>query len=198
MCQVRKTALREIRILKQLKHDHIVDLLEVFREDNRIFLVFEQLNRTILDELQGRNDYSGIEPLEAKKIIWQMLKACDFMHSHNIVHRDFKPENMLLSRNGVLKICDFGFARQLTTENIKEGVPLTEYVSTRWYRAPELLVGAPVYTHAVDVWAIGCIYVELVTGSAIFSGDSDFEMLKLIIKMFSGSEKLPQDLRQTF
>ena len=109
--QVRKTALREIRILKQLKHDHIVDLLEVFREDNRIFLVFEQLNRTILDELQGRNDYSGIEPLEAKKIIWQMLKACDFMHSHNIVHRDFKPENMLLSRNGVLKICDFGFAR---------------------------------------------------------------------------------------
>ena len=196
--QVRKTALREIRILKQLKHDHIVDLLEVFREDNRIFLVFEQLNRTILDELQGRKDYSGIEPLEAKKIIWQMLKACDFMHSHNIVHRDFKPENMLLSRNGVLKICDFGFARQLTHANITEKVPLTEYVSTRWYRAPELLVGAPTYTHAVDVWAIGCIFVELVTGSAIFSGDSDFEMLKMIIKMFTGSEKLPDELRSVF
>ncbi len=75
---------------------------------------------------------------------------------------------------------------------------LTEYVSTRWYRAPELLVGAPVYTHAVDVWAIGCIFVELVTGSAIFSGDSDLDMLKLIIKMFNGSEKLPDDLRQTF
>lgn len=75
---------------------------------------------------------------------------------------------------------------------------LTEYVSTRWYRAPELLVGAPVYTHAVDVWAIGCIFVELVTGSAIFSGDSDLDMLKLIIKMFNGSEKLPEDLRQTF
>ena len=127
-----------------------------------------------------------------------MLKACDFMHSHNIVHRDFKPENMLLSRNGVLKICDFGFARQLTAQNIQEQVPLTEYVSTRWYRAPELLVGAPTYTHAVDVWAIGCIFVELVTGSALFTGDSDFEMLKLIIQMFSGSEKLPQDLRQTF
>ena len=86
------------------------------------------------------------------------------MHSHNIVHRDFKPENMLLSRNGVLKICDFGFARQLTHANIKDGITLTDYVSTRWYRAPELLVGAPTYTHAIDVWAIGCIFVELLTG----------------------------------
>ena len=77
-------------------------------------------------------------------------------------------------------------------------MPLTEYVSTRWSRAPELLVGAPAYTHAVDVWAIGCIFVELVTGSAIFSGDSDFEMLKMIIKMFTGSEKLPKDLREVF
>jgi len=127
-----------------------------------------------------------------------MLKACDFMHSHNIVHRDFKPENMLLSRNGVLKICDFGFARQLTRENINEGVTLTEYVSTRWYRAPELLVGAPAYTHSVDVWAIGCIFVELITGSALFSGDSDFEMLKLIILMFTGSEQLPEELRRIF
>ena len=68
---------------------------------------------------------------------------------------------------------------------------LTEYVSTRWYRAPELLVGTPTYTHAVDVWAIGCIFVELVSGQALFTGDSDFEMIKLIIQMFDGSEKLP-------
>ena len=71
---------------------------------------------------------------------------------------------MLLSRNGVLKICDFGFARQLTDSDIREGVTLTEYVSTRWYRSPELLVGSTSYQHAVDVWAIGCIFVELVTG----------------------------------
>lgn len=77
-------------------------------------------------------------------------------------------------------------------------MPLTEYVSTRWYRAPELLVGASSYTHAVDVWAIGCIFVELVTGSAIFTGDSDFDMLKLIIQMFTGSEKLTEELRATF
>jgi len=94
--------------------------MEVFREDNRIYLVFEQLNRTILDEIQGQSNQQGIDHLEAKKIIWQMLKACDFMHAHNVVHRDFKPENMLLSRNGVLKICDFGFARQLQEVDIKE------------------------------------------------------------------------------
>jgi len=141
---------------------------------------------------------SGIEPLEAKKIIWQMLKACDFMHSHNIVHRDFKPENMLLSRNGVLKICDFGFARQLLQTDVVQGTPLTEYVSTRWYRAPELLVGLPNYTNAVDVWAIGCIFVELVTGQALFTGDTDFEMLKLIMQMFHGSEELSPNLKQAF
>lgn len=127
-----------------------------------------------------------------------MLKACDFMHAHNIVHRDFKPENMLLSKNGVLKICDFGFARQLHENDIKEGITLTDYVSTRWYRAPELLVGSCTYTHKVDVWAIGCIFAELVTGRALFPGESDYNMLQLVTQMFNGSETFPQDLQQIF
>ena len=120
-----------------------------------------------------------------------MLKACDFMHAHNIVHRDFKPENMLLSKNGVLKICDFGFARQLHESDIKEAITLTDYVSTSWYRAPELLVGSSTYTHKVDVWAIGCIFVELVTGRALFTGESDYNMMQLVIQMFNGSETFP-------
>ena len=98
----------------------------------------------------------------------------------------------------MLKICDFGFARQLTSAEIKAGTALTEYVSTRWYRSPELLVGSNTYQHAVDVWAIGCIFVELVTGQALFTGDSDYEMLKLIMRMFSGSEELPQNLKEIF
>ena len=110
---VRKTALREIRILKQLRHDHIVFLIEVFRHDNHIFLVFEQLSRTILEELDGLKSYKGIDPIEAQKIIWQLLKAVSFIHMKQIIHRDIKPENMLLSQNGVLKICDFGFARSI-------------------------------------------------------------------------------------
>lgn len=82
---------------------------------------------------------------------------------------------MLLSKNGVLKICDFGFARSIIKGENKE---FTDYVSTRWYRAPELLVGDRNYGKAVDVWAIGCIFVELLTGNPLFTGDSDYETLK--------------------
>lgn len=141
---------------------------------------------------------NGVEHLEAKKIIWQMLKACDFMHAHHIVHRDFKPENMLLSKNGVLKICDFGFARQLHESDLRDGMTLTDYVSTRWYRAPELLVGSSTYDHKVDVWAIGCIFAELVTGRALFAGDSDIDMLRLVLRMFQSAEQFPTELSTIF
>lgn len=102
---------------------------------------------------------------------------------------------MLLSKNGVLKICDFGFARTLIKP---ENVQFTDYVSTRWYRAPELLVGDTNYGKAVDVWAIGCIFMELITGKPLFPGDSDYEMIKLIMQTFKGSEEMPERLKQAF
>ena len=102
---------------------------------------------------------------------------------------------MLLSKNGVLKICDFGFARTLIKA---ENALFTDYVSTRWYRAPELLVGDTAYGKAVDIWAIGCIYVELVTGRPLFTGDSDYDMLKLVLRTFKGSESLPERLKNIF
>ena len=107
------------------------------------------------------------------------------MHNKNIIHRDYKPENMLLSKNGVLKICDFGFARHISQPDWSDSekpLILTDYVSTRWYRAPELLVGAQSYSKPVDIWAIGCIFYELVSGRALFTGDSDLQMLKLILQ----------------
>lgn len=96
---------------------------------------------------------------------------------------------MLLSKNGVLKICDFGFARTIIKS---EKAKFTDYVSTRWYRAPELLVGDTNYGKAVDVWAIGCIFVELVTGRPLFTGDTDYETLKQVLQCFKGSEDLPE------
>ncbi len=99
----------------------------------------------------------------------------------------------MLSKNNVLKICDFGYARLLAQHG-----PLTDYVSTRWYRAPELLVNYPIYECAIDVWAVGCIFVELLTGKPLFNGKNEIDMLRMILKMFQGSEDLPLDLQQTF
>ncbi|GLD96184.1 hypothetical protein PINS_up004862 [Pythium insidiosum] len=110
--------------------------------------------------------------------MWQLVRAIHFCHQHNIIHRDIKPENLLVSRNGVLKLCDFGFARPLAGP----GAKYTEYVSTRWYRAPELLVGDVSYGKAVDVWSIGCMFAEITTGLPLFPGDSDIDQLYHIIK----------------
>ena len=117
-----------------------------------------------------------------------MLLALKHMHACKIVHRDVKPENMLLTKNGILKMCDLGSARLHDPQT-----PMTEYVSTRWYRAPELLINAR-YDAKIDIWAVGCIFVEMLTGKALFNGKNDQDMLRLVLKMFQGSEELPQTL----
>ena len=116
-----------------------------------------------------------------------MVKALDFLHSHDIVHRDVKPENLLVNKTGLLKVCDFGFARS-TLSN--QSAVYTDYVSTRWYRSPELLVGDANYDKTVDIWAIGCIYAEMFNGMPLFPGDSDLHTLKLILDMFGDDQTL--------
>ncbi|ETK91021.1 CMGC/CDKL protein kinase [Phytophthora nicotianae] len=186
--QVKKTALREIKILKQLKHENIVSLLEVFRMKGKLYLVFEFVEKTILEEIERHPD--GLDPLTLKNLMWQLVRAITFCHQHNIIHRDIKPENLLVSRNGVLKLCDFGFARPLASA----GAKYTEYVSTRWYRAPELLVGDVSYGKAVDVWSIGCMFAEIATGLPLFPGDSDIDQLYHIIRCLGHITSRQQDL----
>ncbi|KAI9007356.1 kinase-like domain-containing protein [Gaertneriomyces semiglobifer] len=181
--QIRKTALREVRMLKQLKNDNIVNLIEVFRRKGKLYLVFEHLDHTILEELDkhphGLSD--NRETGTVRKCMWQLLKAMDYLHSHNVIHRDIKPENILVSVNGVLKLCDFGFARTLGRPG--PGAKYTDYVATRWYRAPELLVGDTEYGKAVDIWATGCIFSEILTGQPLFPGDTDIDQLYRIMKI---------------
>lgn len=204
--QVRKTALREVRILKvrslhirptsrpsqsernsngalrfahrsqQLKHDNIVSLIEVFRRKGKLYLVFEFMESTILEELEKHPN--GLDATECKKCIYQLLRSIGYCHSNNIIHRDIKPENLLLSKHGILKLCDFGFARPLGGP----GARYTDYVATRWYRSPELLVGDTQYGRGVDVWAIGCMFAEIHTGLPLFPGESDIDQLFHILR----------------
>ena len=174
--QVRKTALREVRLLKQLRHENVVRLTEVFRRKGKLYLVFEYVERTILEDLEQHMD--GLSAEETKRLMWQLVKSILYCHSHRILHRDIKPENLLISKDGVLKLCDFGFARPQGGP----GAKYSEYVATRWYRAPELLVGDQKYGRGVDVWAIGCMFVEIATGQPLFPGESDVDQLWLIMK----------------
>ncbi|XP_059143125.1 cyclin-dependent kinase-like 1 isoform X2 [Physella acuta] len=173
---IKKIAMREIRMLKQLKHPNLVNLIEVFRRRKRLHLVFEYVDHTVLNELDRYP--RGVPEKMVQRIIYQTLLAVNFCHQHNTIHRDVKPENILITRQGQVKLCDFGFARVLTGP----GGEYTDYVATRWYRSPELLVGDTQYGPPVDVWAIGCVFAELLTGQAIWPGRSDVDQLYLIRK----------------
>ena len=186
--QTRKTSLREVRVLKQLRHDNVVGLLDVFRRKGKLHIVFEYIEKTILEVLDTTP--RGIDALSVKKYMYQLLRGLEFCHSQNIIHRDVKPENILISERGTLKICDFGFARPMSS-----GGKYTDYVATRWYRAPELLVGDVEYGKGVDVWAVGCIFSEISTGQPLFPGESDYDQLAHILRCCG---KIPQRFVQIF
>ncbi|XP_019727984.1 cyclin-dependent kinase-like 1 [Hippocampus comes] len=173
---IRKIALREIRMLKQLKHGNLVNLIEVFRRKRKLHLVFEYCDHTVLHELDRHPQ--GVPEHLAKSITWQTLQAVNFCHKHNCIHRDVKPENILITKQHIIKLCDFGFARILTGPCDS----YTDYVATRWYRAPELLVGDTQYGPPVDVWAVGCVFAELLSGIPLWPGKSDMDQLYLIRK----------------
>uniref|UniRef100_A0A8D8H2M1 cyclin-dependent kinase n=2 Tax=Culex pipiens TaxID=7175 RepID=A0A8D8H2M1_CULPI len=170
---IRKIALREIRLLKNLKHSNLVCLLEVFRRKRRLHLVFEFCEHTVLHELERHPE--GCPDNLTKQITFQTIQGVAYCHHAGCLHRDIKPENILLTAQGQVKLCDFGFARMLSP-----GENYTDYVATRWYRAPELLVGDTQYGTPVDVWAIGCVFAELVRGDALWPGRSDVDQLFLI------------------
>ena len=117
----------------------------------------------------------GLDQELIKIYIFQLIKAIKYCHDHEIVHRDIKPENLLVNflPDTSLKLCDFGFARTVQARNSQ----LTDYVATRWYRAPELLLGIGNYGKPVDIWAIGCIMGELIDAQPLFPGESDIDQL---------------------
>jgi cyclin-dependent kinase-like len=175
---LRKTALREVKLLRLLRHGNIVSLIEAFRRKGKLYLVFEYVEKNLLEVLEEQPQ--GLDPGLVRHYIFQLCQAIHWCHSNEVVHRDIKPENLLIDvAHRQLKLCDFGFARLLNNPHEE----LTDYVATRWYRAPELLLGSTQYSFSVDLWAIGCIMGEITDGQPLFPGESEVDQLYIIQKI---------------
>jgi len=157
--------LREVQSLKKLNHSNIVKLKEVIRENDELFFVFEYMSENLYETMKARTKM--LPEATVRNMTCQILQGLSFMHKHGFFHRDIKPEN-LLCRGEQVKIADFGLARE-----IRSRPPFTEYVSTRWYRAPEVLLRSTSYNSPIDLWAVGTIMAELFTLRPLFPGASE-------------------------
>jgi len=196
---VPSTAIREISLLRELQHPNIVNLKDVVHQNQKLYLVFEFLDQ----DLKKYMDYVGknLHTMLVKSYVQQLLKGIAFCHAHRVLHRDLKPQNLLIDKKGVLKLADFGLARAF-------GIPVRTYtheVVTLWYRAPEILLGGKEYSTPVDMWSVGCIFAEMATRTPLFPGDSEIDQLYRIFralgtpneKIWPGVSNYP-DYRTTF
>lgn len=174
---------REIMFLQELNgHENIVRLLNVLKADNDqdIYLICDYMESDLHAVIRA----NILEEIHKQYIIYQLLKALKYMHSGSMLHRDIKPSNILLNSDCQVKVCDFGLARSevQSIDNAQNPV-LTDYVATRWYRAPEILLGSTSYTKGVDLWSVGCISGELLSGKPIFPGTSTMNQLERIMEV---------------
>ena len=187
---VQKTMKRELAMLQMLHHENVVEFQESFVSKGNFFLVFEYVEKNLLEVLE--ESPHGLSPKLIRSLVYQMCKAVDYLHKNNMIHRDVKPENLLIDEKLNLKLCDFGFARKVKLNKNNNNVDtMTDYVATRWYRSPELLLSGGIYGPEVDYWAIGCIMGELADGNPMFPGEDEVDQLDCIIKILGN---LPENL----
>ncbi|CAH9096112.1 unnamed protein product [Cuscuta europaea] len=174
--------LREVKLLRLLRHPDIVEIKRIMippsrRDFKDIYVVFELMESDLHQVIKANDD---LTQEHHRFFLYQMLRALKYMHTANVYHRDLKPKNILANANCKLKICDFGLAR-VAFSDTPTTVFWTDYVATRWYRAPELCGSFfSKYTPAIDIWSIGCIFAEVLTGKPLFPGKSVIHQLELI------------------
>eukprot|EP00794_Sanderia_malayensis_P004769 gene4769-5396_t len=162
--------LREVKSLRKLNHANVVKLKEVVRESDQLYFVFEYMKENLYQLMKNRDRL--FPESVVRNITYQMLLGVAFMHKNGYFHRDMKPENVLCSGPEIVKIADLGLARE-----IRSRPPYTDYVSTRWYRAPEVLLRSTNYSSPIDIFAIGCIMAETYTLRPLFPGSSEVDMI---------------------
>jgi len=176
------TAIREIALLKELQHPNIVRIHDVIHTNKKLILVFEYVDYDLKKFLHTYD--KGIDMKAVKSLLYQLLRGIAHCHQSKVLHRDLKPQNLLVSQEGILKLGDFGLARAF-------GIPVKNYtneVVTLWYRAPDILLGSKNYSTSVDIWSIGCIFVEMLNQKPLFPGSSEQDQLKKIFKIMGAPE----------
>jgi len=172
---------REIKILMHFHHENIIDIRNLLTaktiQDMKDLYIVQALMETDLHKL-CKSQKLSLE--HVCYFLYQILRGLKYIHSANVIHRDLKPSNLLINSNCDLKICDFGLSRVNDPEHDHKGI-LTEYVATRWYRAPEIMLNSKGYTKAIDIWSVGCILAEMLKSKPIFPGKHYVEQLTLII-----------------
>uniref|UniRef100_A0A4W3J3Y7 non-specific serine/threonine protein kinase n=1 Tax=Callorhinchus milii TaxID=7868 RepID=A0A4W3J3Y7_CALMI len=175
--------LREVKSLKKLNHANVIKLKEVIRENDHLYFVFEYMKENLYQLMKDRNKLFPESII--RNIMYQIIQGLAFIHKHGFFHRDMKPENLLCMGPELVKIADFGLARE-----IRSRPPYTDYVSTRWYRAPEVLLRSSIYSSPIDIWAVGCIMAELYTLRPLFPGTSEVDEIFKICQVLGTPKKI--------
>ena len=173
------TAIREISLMKELKHENIVALHDVIHTENKLMLVFEYMDGDLKKYMDTNGERGALKPAVIKSFMYQLLKGIDFCHQNRVLHRDLKPQNLLINSKGSLKLGDFGLARAF-------GIPVNTFsneVVTLWYRAPDVLLGSRTYNTSIDIWSAGCIMAEMYTGRPLFPGTTNEDQIVRIFRI---------------
>jgi len=165
--------------MKELRHENIVLLHDVIHTENKLMLVFEFMDKDLKRYMDSRGDRGALDPATIKSFMYQLLKGIAFCHEARVLHRDLKPQNLLINNRGQLKLADFGLARAF-------GIPVNTFsneVVTLWYRAPDVLLGSRTYNTSIDIWSAGCIMAEMYTGRPLFPGTTNEDQVQKIFRL---------------
>ena len=165
--------------MKELKHENIVSLHDVIHTENKLMLVFEYMDKDLKKYMDSRGDRGQLDYVTIKSFMYQLLQGIAFCHENRVLHRDLKPQNLLINNKGQLKLADFGLARAF-------GIPVNTFsneVVTLWYRAPDVLLGSRTYNTSIDIWSAGCIMAEMYTGRPLFPGTTNEDELQRIFRL---------------